>query len=395
MSLTGTRTGTRTGPRRGSATLSDTAVGIAVVGCGYAADFYLNTLEDHPALTLVGVYDRIADRAGMAARKYGVEEYANLPRLLADDRVSIVVNLTNPASHAEITLAALAAGKHVYSEKPLATTVADGRRIVDEAERRGLLVACAPANVLGEAFQTLWREIRTGAVREPRLVYAELDDGAVHLMNYETWKNSMGSPWPYQDEFAMGCNVEHSAYHLAALTTMFGPVRRVVADHATLMPAKLPPGEEGRIGPDYVTASLTFSSTVKARLTCSIVAPIDRSLTVVGNGGVLRLENCWDFGSPLTLRPPAARGDDYLLAERPVELARPHVYRPRYSADHRMDFPRGIAELADAVRERRQPRMAARQALHVLEVTTAMTAGRGAVTITSDFDPPEPMPWAR
>ncbi|MCG5211967.1 Gfo/Idh/MocA family protein [Streptosporangium sp. KLBMP 9127] len=375
--------------------MSASRAGIAVVGCGYVADFYLNTLEDHPGLTLVGVHDRIAERAVLAAGRHGVRAYEDLPRLLADDRVSIVVNLTNPASHAEVTLAALAAGKHVYSEKPLATHVADGRRIVAEAERRGLLVSCAPANVLGEAFQTLWREIRSGAVGEPRLVYAELDDGAVHLMDYQTWKNSMGSPWPYRDEFAVGCNAEHSAYHLAALTTMFGPVRRVVADHGTLMPDKLPPGEDGPVGPDYVTASLTFGSGVMARLTCSIVAPADRSLTVVGDGGVLRLDNCWDFGSGLTLRAPAGRGHDYLLGARPVDPVRPYAYRKRYAADHRMDFPRGVAELAAAAGERRQPRLSARHALHVLEVTDAMTARHGSTEITSEFAAPEPMTWAR
>src|SRR5699024_10351713 len=112
-------------------------------------------------------------------------------------------------------------------------------------------------------------------------------------------------------EFALGCNIEHSAYHLSALTTLFGPVSRVVADHATLMPNKLPPGEEGHVGPDYVTASLRFDSGVVARLTCSIVAPPDRSLTVVGDGGVLRLDNCWHFGSPVTLRSAADPGHDY------------------------------------------------------------------------------------
>ncbi|MES0833708.1 Gfo/Idh/MocA family protein [Nocardiopsis tropica] len=374
--------------------MSRPSTGIAVVGCGYVSDFYLNPLIDHPELTLVGVHDRITERAAAVGERHGVEVYRTLSELLSDDRVQIVVNLTNPESHADVTLAALAAGRHVYTEKPLATDVADGRRIVEEADRSGLLVACAPANVLGEAFQTVWREVREGSVRTPRLVYAQLDDGAVHLMDFPTWHNSTGSPWPYKDEFALGCNIEHSAYHLSALTTLFGPVDRVVADHATLMPDKLPPGEEGGVGPDYVTASLRFGSGVVARLTCSIVAPPDRSLTVVGDGGVLRLDNCWDFGSPITLRTATDPGHDYLLPENEVEHVRPFVYRKHYSADHRMSFPRGIADLASAVEEGRTPRLSARQALHVLEVTLAMTSPTNVTAISSRFDAPEPLPWA-
>lgn len=370
------------------------AVGIGVVGCGYVSDFYLSSLRDYPELTLIGVHDVQADRAAAVGALHRVQVYEDLHELLADDRVKIVVNLTNPDSHADVTLAALAGGKHVYSEKPLATGMSAGRSIVAEAERTGLLVACAPANILGEAFQTLWRELRCGRVRTPRLAYAQLDDGAVHMMGYQNWHNSTGSFWPFRDEFAQGCNIEHSSYHLAALTTMFGPVRRVVADHATLMPDKLPAGEEGPVGADYVTASLTFGSGLVSRLTCSIVAPPDRSLTVVGDGGVLRLDDCWDLGSKVTARRAVAGSYAYLDDANDVPPVRPFSYSKRYSAGHRMDFPRGIADLASAVRMNRTPRLSARQALHVLEVTLAMSSPGGATVVTSEFESPEPMPWA-
>ncbi|MGP4112724.1 Gfo/Idh/MocA family protein [Streptomyces sp. 4N509B] len=368
---------------------------VAVVGCGFVSDFYLDGLADHPGLALAGVHDLLPERAARVARRHGVRVYEDLPRLLADERVSVVLNLTPPKAHAGVTLAALAAGRHVYSEKPLATTLADGREIVEEAERRGLLVACAPSNVLGEAFQTLWREVRAHVVATPRLVYAELDDGAVHRMGYERWRNATGSPWPYREEFAAGCNVEHSSYHLATLTTLFGPVRRVVADRATLVRDKFPPGEEGPLGPDFVTATLTFDGGPLARLTCSTIAPVDRSLTVVGDGGVLRMADCWDHGTPVTLREAAGRRSAYLGPPRPVEPVRPFAPRSHHASGHRMDFPRGVADLAEAATLGRPPRLSARHALHVLEVTLAMGSADGAVDIASEFPPPEPMPWAR
>jgi len=370
------------------------SIGIAVVGCGYVSDFYLSSLADYAELALIGIHDLKSDRAAAVGARHGVQVYKELTELLADDRVRIVVNLTNPDSHSDVTLAALAAGKHVYSEKPLATDLAAGRRIVAEAERTGLLVACAPASILGEALQTLWREIRRGTVQAPCLAYAQLDDGAVHMMGFQDWRNSAGSPWPYRDEFASGCNIEHSSYHLTAMTTMFGPVRRVVADHATLMPDKFPANEDGPVGPDYFTASLTFESGLVSRLTCSIVAPPDRSITVIGEGGVLRLDNCWDLGSGVIFRRAAPGNWAYLEPAKNVPLVRPFVNWNRDSISHPMDFLRGVADLSAAVRADRTPRLSAKQALHVLEVTLAMSSSAGVSVITSEFEQPEPMPWA-
>src|SRR5690349_1240897 len=98
---------------------------IALVGCGYVADYYMGTLPNHPGLRLIGVMDRDEKRATQFAAYYSVPRYASLQQLLADDQIDLVINLTNPASHFEVTRACLEAGKHVYSEKPLAMTFAE------------------------------------------------------------------------------------------------------------------------------------------------------------------------------------------------------------------------------------------------------------------------------
>jgi predicted dehydrogenase len=98
---------------------------MAFVGCGFVADLYAGTLNQHPELALAGVTDRDADRAHAFARRHDVTAYDSLDALLADERVDLVVNLTNPESHFAVSKAALEAGKHVYSEKPLALAHAD------------------------------------------------------------------------------------------------------------------------------------------------------------------------------------------------------------------------------------------------------------------------------
>ncbi len=123
------------------------------------ADFYASTLQNHPELEVVAVHDRDPERAARFASYHGLPLAGSLAEILADPRASILVNLTNPASHFEVSKAALEAGKHVYTEKPLAMTFAQAEALVELAERRRLELAAAPCGVLGEAAQTLWEAL--------------------------------------------------------------------------------------------------------------------------------------------------------------------------------------------------------------------------------------------
>src|SRR5215469_3595668 len=93
---------------------------VAIVGCGFVADYYLSTLRLHPELLVLGAMDRTSERAEILSRKYRVPQYGTLTDLLADSQVELVLNLTNPRDHYQVSKSALLAGKHVYSEKPLA-----------------------------------------------------------------------------------------------------------------------------------------------------------------------------------------------------------------------------------------------------------------------------------
>ena len=130
---------------------------IAIVGCGFVADLYAETLSLHPQLKLVAVTDLDAQRAATLGALHGAVVHPDLGTLLADERVETVLNLTSPQSHAAVTRAALEAGKHVYSEKPLAMTLDEARQLCELAQRSGMRLSGAPCSVLGEAAQTLWR----------------------------------------------------------------------------------------------------------------------------------------------------------------------------------------------------------------------------------------------
>src|SRR5262245_14014744 len=151
-------------------------VKIAVVGCGYVADHYMETLENHPNLELLGVTDRKIERAEILSKHYGVKVYPSLDAVLADTQVQIVANLTDPENHYDVSKASLNAGKHVYSEKPLSIHMDEAKELVALAKEKGLMLSSAPCSVLSEAAQTLWKAVRDGAVGKVRVVYAELDD---------------------------------------------------------------------------------------------------------------------------------------------------------------------------------------------------------------------------
>lgn len=378
---------------------------VAFVGCGFVADYYVATMPNHERVEVAGAFDRDAATAERFTTHHRLRRYRSLDELLDDPAVQVVVNLTNPRSHHEVSRAALLRGKHVYSEKPLATALEDAERLVELAESRGLLLSSAPCTLLGEAAQTLWKALREERIGVPRLAYAEMDDGPIPLERYGEWRSLSGAPWPARDEFEVGCTLEHSGYVLTWLAAMFGPVRTVTAAAAIVKPDKGVPLEVRT--PDFTVATLLFHSGMVARLTCGIFASMDRRLRVFGDQGVLSVDDTWNFASPVRL---ASRGELGLKAEKHPRLARlvglgPRRVRPvrrsRFAwsgrpANH-IDFARGVADLAEAARSGAAPRLSARFCLHVneLALTIQDPAAHGCPRdLRTRFEPVAPMPWA-
>ena len=139
---------------------------IGLIGCGNISDIYLINAPRFPAVRFVACADLKPEAARRQAETYGIEALG-VSELLARDDIDVVLNLTIPAAHAEISLAALESGKHVYSEKPLASTLADGIAIVEAARARDLRVGSAPDTVLGAAIQAARQQIDAGTIGLP------------------------------------------------------------------------------------------------------------------------------------------------------------------------------------------------------------------------------------
>lgn len=379
----------------------------AIVGCGYVADFYMSTLASHTHLELAGVYDRNPERLKAFAAYHGLKAYGSLEELLGDATVPIVANLTNPSSHYAVSRAALEAGKHVYSEKPLALEIADAEALVALAEAKKLFICSAPCTVLSETAQTVWKALRDGRIGTPRLVYAELDDGNVARMDYANWISDSGVAWPAKDEFEVGCTLEHAGYYLTWLTAFFGPAKRITSHAHILLPDKGIPLDIHTN--DYATACIEFHSGVTARITCSIYGSHDHRFRVFGDEGTLSVDKAWDYGAPVyaTRRGRwTSRAEKYPtlaalvgLGPKKIPLVKKRTFKVKTRGSRNpMDFPRGIAELANAVSQGRAPRLSARWSLHVNELALAMQHPEryGATReLKTTFEPMNPMDWAQ
>jgi predicted dehydrogenase len=370
---------------------------IGIVGTGFVADLYMRSLKSFPDVRVAMAYDVDPARLAAFCSHWSVPAARDLKQMLDDgpETPTLILNLTNPSAHFEVSRASLNAGKHVYSEKPLATEMTEAQALYDLAKDKSLMLASAPCSLLGEAAQTLWLAVREGQIGKVRLAYAQLDDDWIPKAPYRKWRSESGAPWPYRDEFLVGCTLEHAGYYLTWLIAMFGSVERVIAASATLIDDK--PVDGLKSAPDYSCATIFFKSGVVARLTCSIVAPHDHTMKIVGEDGILEIDRSWDNQAPIRIRRRHVIRRRLLnspIARRFKIKAETHPKVGRWGAAS-MNFALGPMEMISALRESRPCRLSADLALHLNEVTLAVQNANGLQYMKTECPPLQPMPWAR
>ncbi len=164
------------------------------------------------------------------------------------------------------------------------------RELLELAKSKGLYLSSAPCSVLSETAQTLGKALRENIIGKVRLIYANFDDGMIAPnLSPWNWRNESGVAWPAKDEFEVGCTYEHAGYILTWLAAFFGPALRVTSFASCLIPDKGIAVD--KMAPDFTVGCIEYGDGIVARLTCSLVAPKDKSLTIIGDGGVLSVPN--------------------------------------------------------------------------------------------------------
>jgi predicted dehydrogenase len=326
-------------------------VKIGVVGCGQISGGYL----EHMAGVLSGLVqvaacsDLIAERAQHRAAQFGVPKVCSTEELLADPGIEIVVNLTMPAQHHEVTMAALQAGKHVFSEKPLTVNRQLGQEIVDTAARRGLLLAGAPDTFLGAGLQVCRGLIDDGSIGTP--ITAQAMFGFSH--DTERYYNIFTGPM-----FDMG------PYYLTAMVSLLGPVRRVTGSAQIPFAEKPYPADS----PDHGrTSRVTRPGNISGVLDFAAGAVGVITTTCEIAGDQTRLEIYGTEGTLVTNDPNAYTGTVTLHARegKPRRVRAPEGF-PAWGRGL------GVAEMAQALRAGRPPRASGDLMYHVLDIMHAM-----------------------
>lgn len=193
-------------------------VRIGILGLGAISGIYLKNLTGlFKETEVVGIYDLIPEKMEQAQKEYGIPKaYSSMEEMFQDKDIEIILNLTRPFEHYETTKAALLAGKHVYSEKPLAATFEEGKELVALAQEKGLLLGGAPDTFLGAAIQTCRKLIDDGFIGRPIGATAQM---ICH--GHESWHPSP----EFYYQYGGGPMMDMGPYYMTALVNLLGSAK--------------------------------------------------------------------------------------------------------------------------------------------------------------------------
>jgi predicted dehydrogenase len=361
-------------------------LGIGIVGCGSIAMTYLRNAALFHGLEPRACADLLPAQAELRARDYGLRA-CTVEALLAADDIDLVLNLTVPSAHFAISLAALEAGKHVFTEKPLAVTTEEGHRLVEAAERHGRALGSAPDTFLGAAGRHARQLIDGGAI-------GRVVTGTAFMMGrgMEHWHPN---PAFYYQPGA-GPVFDMGPYYLTMLVNLLGPATQVMAmatsgssERLITAPGPLQ-GTRFPIGtPTSVMSLIHFASGAVITFGASwdVFRHGQAPIELHGTEGSLRLPDPDTFGGMVSISRRGADWDEIDTATKPYGA----INWP-YAAPDRANYRMlGVADLAEAVSAGRAPRASGALALHVLDILAAIlrSGESGApVTIETRVDQP-------
>jgi predicted dehydrogenase len=344
--------------------------GVGIVGLGVISEQYLSTLLAAPAVRVVAVADLDADRATAVADRIPKCRALSSAQLFEDPDVDVVLNLTVPGAHAEVALAAIARGKAVYGEKPLAATFDEARAVMDAADAAGVRIGAAPDTVLGTGLQTARAAIDGGAIGSPTAAAA-------------MWVSAGHEAWhPHPDFYYRvggGPLLDMGPYYVTALVQLLGPVE-AVSGAASRSRDERVIGSGPRAGESipvevdtHLTGILHHRSGAISTVTMSFdgVRSVASPIEVHGTEGSLVVPDPNGFAGEVRVHP---RGGEWSALEPSAG------FEDSGRGVGLIDFARGEARADGAI------------ALHVLEVMTALatsaSSGRRESLSTTVSRPP-------
>lgn len=329
--------------------------GIGLIGCGVISGIYLQRCETFPQIEMRAVSDLAPEAAKARGDEFGLPAVTP-EELLQREDVDIVLNLTIPAAHVEVGLAAVAAGKHVYSEKPFGSSVAEAQKLMAAAEAAGVRLGCAPDTFMGGSHQLARQLLDDGCIGRPVAGTATL-----MLAGHERWHPN---PDFYYSHPGGGPVMDMSPYYISDLVNCIGPVRRVSA-----FGSKSRESREIETGPragesvpvevlTHVAGVMEFESGAVVQIVSSFDVKGHRHtpLEIYGTDGSMTIPDPNRFDGTVELYV----GGEWV----PQPLAHAH------GDDNYRGI--GLADMADAISTGRDHRANAQFALHVQDIMESL-----------------------
>ena len=353
-------------------------VKIGMIGCGTISSIYCKNIERYPFLELAACADALPGRAQARAAEFEIPRACSTNELLDDPEIELVVNLTIPEAHAQISLAALERGKSVYSEKPLATRREDGQRLLAAAREHNALLGCAPDTFLGGGLQTCRKLLDDGWIGTPVAAHASMQSHGPEDWHPDPFFFYQPGGGPL---FDMG------PYYLTTLVALLGPVQRiagltkaafaerqVTSSRATYQSVPVNTST-------HVAGLLEFTGGVAATFITSfdVWASVQPPLEIHGTLGSLRLPDPNTFGGPVWLR----RAGEREWSQVPLAYGQTENSRGL-----------GLADLALALRQGRPQRASDTMAYHVLDIMQSFEESsrqKSYLEIASSCERPAPL----
>lgn len=355
-------------------------VKIGIVGCGAISGIYLKNLSNlFKEVQIAGVCDLIPERAEKAFEEYKLPKiYKDMHEMFADKEVDIILNLTRPYEHFDVSMAAIKAGKHVYSEKPLGAALYEGIKLVEAAKEKNVLIGGAPDTFLGAGIQTCRKLMDAGMIGTVV--------GASAFMvcrGHESWH-----PDPeFYYKFGGGPMMDMGPYYLTALVSLLGGIETVSGMTKASFPQRTITsaahfGEVVDVEVStYIAGLMQFRSGAVGTIFTTFdayKAEVPR-IEIYGSEGTLSVPDPNTFGGPVRLFRP----EDGEFKEIPLMFDYPDDSRGL-----------GISDMAKAIQTGRDFRASSDITFHVLETMCAFETSskeKRFVSITSSPKRPEPM----
>ncbi len=363
--------------RRGCKIMTKKKIGI--IGCGKISGIYMKMCKRLDELELVACSDLVMEKAQASAEEYGIPKVYTVEELLEDPDVQIVLNLTVPAAHSRVSVAAIEAGKNLYNEKPLAINREDGQEMLSMAAVKGLRIGCAPDTFMGGGLQTCRKLIDDGVIGEPIAATAFM---ACH--GHESWHPN--PDFYYQP--GGGPMFDMGPYYLTALISLMGPVRRVTGSTRITFPERI------------ITSQPQYGTTIKVNTPTHVTGVMDFASGAIGT--IITSFDIWGsqlprieiYGSEGTLSVPDPNtygGPVRILLGRNKEwneVPLTHGYTENSRGI-------GVADMARAIGTGETHRANGKMAYHVLDIMHAFhdSSLEGKhVELASTCTQPAPLP---